>query len=168
MLGDCSTVNKTLVVNYNTTPITITFNVDYTAISDASIITDINTALGGNVLCTVGSQSEDFLNFSDCISTSRNNSTATINKGDAVIKVGSGFKLAQVGDTPYGFAGNRANPDTVLDVSILGKCLFNLSQLNATVTTDGYYKCGVDGSLVFTTVKADGVVISEGQAVSIT
>jgi hypothetical protein len=45
-LGDCTSVNKTLVITINGTDYTITFNQDYTAQSNADIIADINAVIG--------------------------------------------------------------------------------------------------------------------------
>jgi len=45
-LGDCSTVNKLLVITIDGVDYTITFNQDYTSQSNADIIADINAVIG--------------------------------------------------------------------------------------------------------------------------
>lgn len=53
-LGDCSTINKTLTVAVDGgTPKTVTFNQNYTAISNNDILTAINTVLGADALASI-------------------------------------------------------------------------------------------------------------------
>jgi len=48
-LGDCTSVNKTLTVTFQSgSPVTITFNQNYTVVTNATLLTTINTALGAN------------------------------------------------------------------------------------------------------------------------
>ncbi len=92
-LGDCSSVNKTLIVNVNGTDYTVTFDKNYSggavtsvpAYSNAQILTEINTALSG-VATATDYYSEFFPQVSDMYAIVKNASTSeSIKRGMGVV-----------------------------------------------------------------------------------
>jgi len=60
-LGDCSGVNKTLTMTINGVAKTITFNQNFTAQSNATILSFINTALAGSGTATLYQRANEYL-----------------------------------------------------------------------------------------------------------
>ena len=110
-LGDCSTVNKTLGIIINNITYNVVFDKDYTALTNAQIIAEIN-----NVISGVGIASEYIIGrdyyaeFTDVNYTLRNNSSEVILKGTLVSRVGTGVKKATTGDIVFGIAIDDIGP----------------------------------------------------------
>ncbi|MCM3154993.1 hypothetical protein M3611_23555 [Priestia megaterium] len=88
-LGNCSTTNKTLVVSLTSNSsktFTITFNKDYTNLSNAAILNEINTVLGTSAIASEYNPAIDYVpsitNWYRCY---KNSSTVGIRKGMAVV-----------------------------------------------------------------------------------
>lgn len=103
-LGDCSTVNKTLGVYVNGVLNTVTFNKDYTALSNSVILAEINSALTG-VIADLYSYGRDYYPMMpDVAEVVYNNTPSPIQKGSLITKSGGFIRLAQTGDKVYGVA----------------------------------------------------------------
>ena len=108
-LGDCTTVNKTLGVKINGgTTTTITFNQNYTAQSNATILAAINAALGSLAVATAydigGRYRPEMLDEERSL---KNNSVEGILMGMAVAWDGHNKKIRKMtaSDAPALFAG---------------------------------------------------------------
>lgn len=103
-LGDCSTVNKSLGVVVNGVMNTITFNKNYSAMTNAQIVSEINTQLSG-VTVDLYSYGRDYYPLmSDVSETVYNTGVTYIPKGSVVAKSQGTVKLADAGDKVYGVA----------------------------------------------------------------
>lgn len=103
-LGDCSVVNKALRVIINGATSTITFNKDYTAMTNSAILTEINAALSG-ATADLYSYGRDYYPMMPDVTEVVYNTTATyIPKGSVVAKDEGSVRLAQAGDKIYGVA----------------------------------------------------------------
>ena len=111
-LGDCTTVNKTMAVVINGgAPITVTFNADYTASSDATILAVINAALGANGTASVYDVvAGDLPSFPDRVTARLNNETTTIKRWSAVKADASGVKIMGTADAAALFYGVAVEP----------------------------------------------------------
>ncbi|WP_227551791.1 hypothetical protein [Acinetobacter baumannii] len=103
-LGNCSTSNKTLGVIINGTTYTVTFNKDYTSMSNAAILAEINTALTGVVADLYIYGRDYYPMMTDVAETVYNNTSSYIPKGSLVTKAGGFVKLANANDKLYGIA----------------------------------------------------------------
>ena len=103
-LGDCSTSNKTLGVIINGTTYTVTFNKDYTSMSNAAILAEINAALSGATASLYSYGRDYYPMMSDVAETVYNNGATYIPKGSVVAKSGGTVKLANANDKVYGVA----------------------------------------------------------------
>lgn len=103
-LGDCSITNKVLNVIVNGVTNTITFNKDYTGMSNAAILAEINAALSG-AIASLNIYGRDYYPMISDVTEVVYNTTATyIPKGSVVAKDGGSVRLAQAGDKIYGVA----------------------------------------------------------------
>ncbi|MFX5100498.1 hypothetical protein ABTB97_20485, partial [Acinetobacter baumannii] len=103
-LGDCSITNKVLNVIVNGVTNTITFNKDYTSMSNAAILAEINAALSG-AIASLNIYGRDYYPMMPDVTEVVYNTTATyIPKGSVVAKSGGSVRLAQTGDKIYGVA----------------------------------------------------------------
>ena len=111
LLGDCSTVNKTLGIIINNITYNVVFDKDYTSLTNAQIIAEINAVING-----VGVASEYIIGrdyypeFTDVNYRLRNNSSESILKGTLVSRSGSGVKKATTGDIVFGIAIDDIEP----------------------------------------------------------
>jgi hypothetical protein len=145
-LGDCSAVNKTLIINIGGTIVTVTFNKNYSggankavapAYTHAQILAEINAAIAGLAVCFVGFPC-DYPNFTDCVDTVTNSSqTVSIKAGKGIVydlTAGMGYvKLAPTGspidgialeDIPYSLTSNSfTNPQG--RILLKGKMMIN-------------------------------------------
>lgn len=111
-LGDCSTVNKLLKVTIDGTLYTITFDKNYTFISNASIIVEINAIIG-----TVGIASEyniggDYhAEFTDVLNICTNASaSAFIPKGTLVTRKNNRISVCGENDALFGLLIDDCSP----------------------------------------------------------
>ncbi|WP_151708002.1 hypothetical protein [Acinetobacter junii] len=103
-LGNCSSSNKTLGVIINGTTNIVTFNKDYTSMSNAAILAEINAALTG-ATADLYIYGRDYYPMMPDVTEVVYNTTATyIPKGSVVAKDGGSVRLAQTGDKIYGVA----------------------------------------------------------------
>ena len=103
-LGNCSSSNKTLGVIINGTTNIVTFNKDYTSMSNAAILAEINAALSG-AIASLNIYGRDYYPMISDVTEVVYNTTATyIPKGSVVAKDGGSVRLAQAGDKIYGVA----------------------------------------------------------------
>lgn len=108
-LGNCATVNKVMnVLIDGTTTKTITFNLDYTSVTNAVILASINAALVGLATASeynIGGRYRP--SFTDEEAELRNNSTVGILMGMAVVYDGHHKKVRKMtaSDDPKLFAG---------------------------------------------------------------
>lgn len=112
-LGDCSTVNKTLIVTIDNVEQTVTFNRDYSNMNDSSILSEINSALSG-CICYIGYDIEIPF-FSDEVCYAKNTGESTINIGDLLtLDINNGYncyKKCSSGDNVDAIASRRMNPN---------------------------------------------------------
>lgn len=103
-LGNCSSSNKTLGVIINGTTNIVTFNKDYTSMSNAAILAEINAALSG-AIASLNIYGRDYYPMMSDVTEVVYNTTATyIPEGSVVAKDGGSVRLAQAGDKIYGVA----------------------------------------------------------------
>ena len=103
-LGNCSTFNKTLGVIVNGTTYTVTFNKDYTSMSNAAILAEINSVLVGATVDLYAYGRDYYPMMSDVAETVYNSGTTYIPKGSVVTKSKGTVKLANGNDKVYGVA----------------------------------------------------------------
>lgn len=103
-LGDCSTSNKTLGVIINDTTYTVTFNKDYTSMSNAAILAEINAGLTGAVADLYIYGRDYYPMMSDVSEVVYNTGASYIAKGSVVAKSGGTVKLASATDKIFGVA----------------------------------------------------------------
>ena len=103
-LGNCSGVNKVLRVIINGATSTITFNKDYTAMSNAAILAEINAALSGATADLYSYGRDYYPMMPDVAETVYNSGAAYIPKGSVVAKSGGTVQLANGNDKVYGVA----------------------------------------------------------------
>lgn len=100
-LGDCSVTSKTLVVSLNGVEATATFDLDYTAVSNADILTSINSDLSGVAVATVENLNNDVYRWYSNAAAEMaitNNSNTCFNQGDFVKRVDGVWRKATQGD----------------------------------------------------------------------
>ena len=103
-LGNCSGVNKILKVIINGATNTITFNKDYTAMTNSAILTEINAALSGATAELYSFGRDYYPMLTDVAETVYNSGTSFIPKGSVVTKSGGTVRLANGNDKVYGVA----------------------------------------------------------------
>ncbi|WP_284090345.1 hypothetical protein [Acinetobacter pittii] len=103
-LGNCSTSNKTLGVIINGTTYTVTFNKDYTSMSNAAILSEINAALVGATADLYAYGRDYYPMMTDVAETVYNNGATYIPKGSVVTKSQGTVKLANGNDKVFGVA----------------------------------------------------------------
>ena len=103
-LGDCSTTNKLLKVLLNDVVNTITFNKDYTGMTNADIIAEMNTQLVGMTVSSISYGRDYYPNLTDVSETVYNNTATYIPKGSLVTKTRNSIKIANGLDKVYGVA----------------------------------------------------------------
>ncbi|MCG9496951.1 hypothetical protein [Acinetobacter pittii] len=103
-LGDCSTINKTLGVIINGVTSTVTFNKNYTSMSNAAILAEINAALTGATVDLYSYGRDYYPMMTDVAETVYNNGATYIPKGSVVTKSQGTVKLANGNDKVFGVA----------------------------------------------------------------
>ncbi|WP_052505046.1 hypothetical protein [Acinetobacter pittii] len=103
-LGNCSTSNKTLGVIINGTTYTVIFNKDYTSMSNAAILSEINAALVGATADLYAYGRDYYPMMTDVAETVYNNGATYIPKGSVVTKSQGTVKLANGNDKIFGVA----------------------------------------------------------------
>ena len=105
-LGDCSTTNKSLQIIIDGVTKTVTFNKNYTAMTNAQIIAEINTAINGAGVASLYIYGRDYYpELPDVLERVYNFSYTTfIPKGTIVTKVSGKVKPANEGDIIAGVA----------------------------------------------------------------
>lgn len=103
-LGDCSTAIKTLGVVINGVTNTVTFNKNYTAMSNTAILAEINSQLSGAVADLYIYGRDYYPTMTDVAETAYNTGASFIPKGSVVTKSQGTVKLANANDKVYGVA----------------------------------------------------------------
>ena len=103
-LGDCSTTSKTLGVIVNGTSNTITFNKNYSAMTNAQIITEMNAQLSGVTVGLYSYGRDYYPQLSDATEVVYNTGSTFIPKGSIVAKSKGDIHLAGENDKVYGAA----------------------------------------------------------------
>lgn len=103
-LGNCSIFNKTLGVIINGTTITVTFNKDYTSMSNSAIVAEINADLIGATVNLISYGRDYYPLMSDVTEIAFNTTDAPILKGSVITKSGGSVHLANGNDKVYGVA----------------------------------------------------------------
>lgn len=159
-LGDCSTVNKTLIVTINSVVYNILFNTNLTGVNNTGVIAIINAVIGGfSTVDTFAVGNEYYPEFTDQIGVYYNNSASVIYSGMAVYINNGGIRKATsldkniavvIEDIPINgrgravFKGVLYAPDTILRFKIKGLTNFGLAE-NETIqvsSTDGLFEKG--------------------------
>lgn len=103
-LGNCSTLNKVLGVIVNGVMNTITFNKNYSSMTNAQIISEINSQLSGATADFYNYGRDYYPTITDVTENVFNTNTSYIPKGSVVTKSGGTVKLANANDKVYGVA----------------------------------------------------------------
>ena len=103
-LGDCSTTNKSLVVIVNGTSNTITFNKNYSSMSNAQIVAEMNTQISGATIDLISYGRDYYPMITDVCEVAYNTGATYIPKGSVVTKVSGSVKLANGNDKIFGVA----------------------------------------------------------------
>lgn len=103
-LGDCSTANKYLVVIVNGTSNTITFNKNYSSMTNVQIIAEMNAQISGATIDLVSYGRDYYPMITDVAETVYNTGSIYIPKGSVVTKVGGSVQLANGNDKVFGIA----------------------------------------------------------------
>ena len=103
-LGNCATTNKTLSVIINGNTNTITFNKNYTSMTNAAILAEINSQLSGVVVDLYAYGRDYYPMLPDVAETVFNSGSSYIPKGSVVAKSQGTVKLANANDKVYGVA----------------------------------------------------------------
>lgn len=103
-LGNCSSLNKTLGVVVNGVLNNVLFDKDYTVMTNAQIVTEINTKLSGATADLYIYGRDYFPTMPDVAETVYNASATYIPKGSVVAKSNGTVRLANGTDTVYGIA----------------------------------------------------------------
>lgn len=150
-LGDCSSVNKTLIVKIdNDAEQTITFSKNYTSVGNPEIVSDINQQITGAIASITADKDNTTVCYplNDCYEVATNHTDATILFGMPLIRdIGNsfGWKICPVGEKPEGIACERINPNEFGKVAYLkNNTLKSIRDLNissnyAKVTNNGYW-----------------------------
>ena len=158
-LGNCSTTNKALVVTINDTDITITFNRDYTNVSNTDIIAEINTALAGTNVVASNVFSEQRLYFEDEVAFFKNTGSTPIQIDDFVSLNGSASVAVQTGtQNVYGIAAERIDPDEFGTIILKGKQKFKQLRWVNPSDVGVMYKV-VDNALTTTTTQSEALFV---------
>ena len=103
-LGNCLSVNKVLVVIVNGTPNTITFNKDYTSMTNAQILSEMNANLIGATVDFYAYGRDYYPMMPDVTEVVFNTTDAPILKGSVVAKSSGSVRLANGSDKVFGVA----------------------------------------------------------------
>ena len=103
-LGDCSTANKLLVVIVNGVNNTITFNKNYSSMSNAQIVAEMNTQISGATIDLISYGRDYYPMITDVCEVAYNTGSTFIPEGSVVTKVGGSVKLANSNDKIFGVA----------------------------------------------------------------
>lgn len=111
-LGDCSTVNKLLKVTIDGTLYTITFDKNYLAVSNASIIAEINAVIGGVGIASEYNVGADYYaEFTDVLNICTNASaSAFIPKGTLVTRKNNRISVCGENDALFGLLIDDCSP----------------------------------------------------------
>ena len=101
-LGNCSINTKTLGVIINGITTSVIFNKDYSGMSNAQILTEINTQLSGVTADLYIYGRDYYAEMTDVIEVAFNNSSTFIPKGSVVTKSNGTVKLANGNDRIFG------------------------------------------------------------------
>ena len=130
-LGNCTTSNKTMVLNINGEDVSIVFNQDYTNMSNQDVVDDINTKLNGKAVAEVFRPLyEYYVELTDVLSYIKTNTN--IQKGMFVDRYGN---LAN-GDNYKGFSiDNDADSGTI--IRVISNCIVSKSDQFAPLFVSG-------------------------------
>ena len=103
-LGNCSVNTKTLGVIINETTTSVIFNKDYSGMSNAQILTEINSQLSGVTADLYIYGRDYYAEMTDVVEVAFNNSSTFIPKGSVVTKSNGTVKLANGNDRIFGVA----------------------------------------------------------------
>ena len=119
-LGNCATNNKNLLINIDGQDYNINFSKDYTNISNAVILAEINSVVGSAADVDLYSVAYDYYpEFTDVLH--RAISSEQIRNGDVVVKVSGKIRKAKITDKKiYGVAIDDINTGTTGRVIIKG------------------------------------------------
>lgn len=169
-LGDCTTTNKTLVVKYDSTEYTLTFNEDYTNMDTVTIYQKIDAMLSslGVSAVTTNSLIHQF-QFSypmkDTSVIGRNYGTMAFQNGAALKRDyahGMGWTLCSAGEIPDGVACERINPNGSGVIALIDKNYFPpLFGLYGGVKPVGtMLKTSAEGAWQETTTEGEAILIA--------
>ena len=127
-LGNCTSENKTLIIELDGVEQTVTFNTDYTSMSNADVISAINAQLSG-ITATASSKdsSMKMYPYKECYEVGYNYTSNTIYAGTPLVRDIPnylGWKICPNGVKPQGMACERINPNGNGKVAYLDKNLF--------------------------------------------
>jgi hypothetical protein len=158
-LGDCSTNNKTLVVNIGGNNITILFNEDYTNMNNNQVLTKINQQLNSYAAAKIGNP-QHLIVFDDMCIIDNNVGLKTIMVGDIVAYdyANCGIKVAGENDDVIGISAEYIEPGNTGRVIKKSGIAFQVGREYAdaiyyaggleSVIAGVYYKANSDGKLV--------------------
>lgn len=103
-LGDCSSTIKTLEIIIDGTVNTVTFNKNYTSMTNAQILSEMNSQISGAVIDVYPYGRDYFPAITDVCEAVYNIGTTPILKGSLVAKTAGSIKLAGENDNVFGVA----------------------------------------------------------------
>lgn len=103
-LGDCSSNSKSLGVIVNGTETTITFNKNYSSMTNAQILSEINSSLSGLTVDLYSYGRDYYPMLADTTEYVYNSTASAIAKGSVLTKSKNGVRLASVNDVVFGVA----------------------------------------------------------------
>lgn len=162
-LGDCSINNISLGVIVDGVEQTVVFNQDYTAMSDADIITAINAQLSGATADIFIWGAEYYPEIKPSFHILTNKAKGVIPNGSVVSFKNGTLDLATSDDEVFGVAIDDIYYNN--DGRVLTKCLLSTSandrfHVNVTLT-EGAYRYGVDSVAGVLVAKADGIFTAD-------
>lgn len=151
ILGNRSSSAIELIVNVGSESITISFNKDYSATDDDTIINEINSVLSGKAKASLTADNiEVYQNFSDAFLPLKNTSSEYIEKGSIVQKNGNGIRKYKGLGNIYGIAlddmraGQTGN---ILIKGIVGKSSAEVWGINAEIQKEKYLTADDSGNI---------------------
>ena len=162
-LGDCSAVNKQLKVNIDGTTYTITFDKNYTGMTNAAILAEINTVIGSVATASEYIYGREYYHeFTDCVKTLKNETGIKINKGSVVEIQGNNIILASENSINIGVALEdipSTKENSVSDFYGMGRILIRGYIYDRSLNKSHFVNCPA-------VTKGDRLSISSGTLVS--
>lgn len=165
IIGNCSSVNKVLNIVVDGVNQVITLNLNYSAMTDANIIADINSKLTGAVADMWSVDSDYYPEFTDVVFIQKNVGTSAILRGMGVELSGTYIKRCNTGQPDYIAIDNiavngqgRVIKNAILDTSSRHKIAI---KSGVSLAENAYLACE-NGYFIISAEKTNVKVIDKG------